>query len=266
MDVTIEGPSTGKIVAWERGGVKSKINGQGLESKIFTINVGSEGRTFSMHEAYLCQSPVFERMCHGDFKESQTSQIFLPDDDPATIGKILQYLYAGDFDSFLAPPLCTSPLLGCAVDGPVISRSSMDAMAHVYIAAEKYGLQDLKILVVEKIGRMANAENFPVQFLDLTKKIYSGIPGSSEDPYCTFTREEAAYLFMPNHMQGAVREKYNECIAEGGALANDLVAALCSKVGGSDVRKQNQIAELEKKKLQIEEDLTKSKAALDHRM
>ncbi|KAL4959525.1 BTB/POZ domain-containing protein [Aspergillus stella-maris] len=52
--------------------------------------------TFKVHRSILCpQSDFFKMAMAGNFKESQTQTINLPDDEPKTIERVLSFLYCG---------------------------------------------------------------------------------------------------------------------------------------------------------------------------
>ncbi|KAL8646350.1 MAG: hypothetical protein Q9226_006898, partial [Calogaya cf. arnoldii] len=99
---------------------------------MFTLIVGPAGNSFTAHAAYLSQSPVFEKMCNGEFKKGQTSEIELPEDDPEVISALIQYLYSGNFVGFGS--------LGTG-QGPKDVGSQLAAL---YVTADKYQLQKLK--------------------------------------------------------------------------------------------------------------------------
>ncbi|TDZ20777.1 hypothetical protein Cob_v006121 [Colletotrichum orbiculare MAFF 240422] len=66
-------------------------------SPIVTLTVGREGRLFAAHEDVLFQSPFFEAACRGQFFESQSKRIALPDEEPEVFSAVLEYLYKGDY-------------------------------------------------------------------------------------------------------------------------------------------------------------------------
>ncbi|KAF6843137.1 hypothetical protein CMUS01_02417 [Colletotrichum musicola] len=66
-------------------------------SPIVTLTVGREGRLFAAHEDVLFQSPFFEAACRGQFFESQSKRISLPDEEPEVFSAVLEYLYKGDY-------------------------------------------------------------------------------------------------------------------------------------------------------------------------
>lgn len=168
-------------------------------------------------------------MCHANFSESQTSQIALPEDDPKVIRAIIHYLYAGDIWSLETTESCTD--LEENADEDVEAGSGWAAvtgvLADVYVTAEKYQLHDLKVLVIEKLRMAMDANARPINFLRTAQRIYAGIL-ASDDVYRDFFREEAAALDKPNNMDEGPRRVFDECIAGGGILALDIVAALCS--------------------------------------
>lgn len=68
-----------------------------LTSAIVTLCVGREQRLFAAHEDVLCHSPWFQAVCQGQFFESGTKRIDLPDDEPEIFSSVLEYLYKGDY-------------------------------------------------------------------------------------------------------------------------------------------------------------------------
>lgn len=68
-----------------------------LTSAIITLCVGREQRLFAAHEDVLCNSPWFQAVCRGQFFESGSKRIDLPDDEPEIFSSVLEYLYKGDY-------------------------------------------------------------------------------------------------------------------------------------------------------------------------
>ncbi|KAI4088817.1 MAG: hypothetical protein LQ344_005794 [Seirophora lacunosa] len=63
------------------------------------LTITCRGRAFYVHRVFLCSaSKFFSAACDGGFKEAQDSQIDLSDDDPKTLGRLLQYLYTTDYN------------------------------------------------------------------------------------------------------------------------------------------------------------------------
>jgi hypothetical protein len=68
-----------------------------LTSAIITLCVGPEQRLFAAHEDVLCNSPFFAACCRGQFLESHSKKINLPEEQPEVLSSILEYLYKGDY-------------------------------------------------------------------------------------------------------------------------------------------------------------------------
>ncbi|KAL8698802.1 MAG: hypothetical protein Q9201_006371 [Fulgogasparrea decipioides] len=242
----------GDSIAWERHGFKSLIRGDGFDSQVFTITVGPEARVFTAHAAYLCQSPIFERMCRANFKESQNMRINLPEDDPAVIKAIIQYLYAGNFWG-LGIVVPSDSVAEIATESSTRTLDEFfevatDILATMYITAEKYQLQDLKHLIVNKLKAVTNIRERPIQFFSTAMTIYAGIP-DSDDVYRKFFKSSIKHLQNPRSMSKTVRQAFDDCWASGGMLAVDLASITCS-------RYEEELAEkheaLSKKQAQIE--------------
>ncbi|WYZ35311.1 hypothetical protein EsH8_I_001587 [Colletotrichum jinshuiense] len=161
-------------------------------SPIVTLTVGREGRLFAAHEDVLFQSPFFEAACRGQFFESQSKRISLPDEEPEVFSSVLEYLYKGDYyprlmhnrhrnsweleDAVRGTPQ-TSPnpennrggRAAAAGPGMVPSTPTTTTPSEatiyvsgcgqqilrdtvIYCAAERYGLEELKRLALRKQG------------------------------------------------------------------------------------------------------------------
>ncbi|KAL8686477.1 MAG: hypothetical protein Q9224_005436 [Gallowayella concinna] len=202
--------------AWNRSGAKALIDGDGFDSQIFTLIVGSEEKQFTVHVSYLAQSPVFDRMCHGHFEESHTLQIRLPEDDPKVMKAVIQYLYSGSFSNFGTEEACGN------------SADAANELAEIYSVAEKYGLQDLKTPIVEKLRKITNVTLKAGEFLSVAMKIYACTP-DTDGPYRTFFKETAATMEPRSDLRKPDIEVLNEYISSGGSLAVDLVTAACDQ-------------------------------------
>ncbi|KAF5631134.1 amino acid transport gap1 [Fusarium tjaetaba] len=64
-----------------------------------TITCGKD--QYRVHKAIICpRSNFFKAACDGKFKEAQTGEIDLPDDDPTAVRMMIQYLY---HDTYVPP-------------------------------------------------------------------------------------------------------------------------------------------------------------------
>ncbi|KAL8727674.1 MAG: hypothetical protein Q9166_005910 [cf. Caloplaca sp. 2 TL-2023] len=203
--------------AWEYGEVTSMIHGNGFDSQIFIfiVIVGSEEKAFTAHESFLSQSPVFEKMCHGQFQESHAFEIKLPEDDPKVMRAIIQYLYTGNFLDFGSMESGHGP------------KGAGSQLAALYVTAEKYQLQNLKNLVLAKLGSMIDLEVHPLDFLCIAELIYASIP-DTDNLWRGFFKQYAGLMPKPRFMSKSVRCAFDVYIHEGGTQAVDMMDAICS--------------------------------------
>lgn len=133
-----------------------------LTSAIVTLVVGQEQRIFAAHEDVLCASPFFQGLLRGQYMESQSKRIALPEEEPEIFSSVLEYLYKGDYYPRLmhnkrrnsweleAPAEdghgVESTIYHHAVDGDLLKDTV------IYCAAEKYGLEELKRVALRKQG------------------------------------------------------------------------------------------------------------------
>ncbi|SPO04075.1 uncharacterized protein DNG_06758 [Cephalotrichum gorgonifer] len=159
-------------------------------SPIVTLTVGREGRLFAAHEDVLRQAPFFEAACRGrPFDLQQGKRISLPDEEPEVFSAVLEYLYKGDYyprllhdkirnswelEDSAAAGAGSSPYPSPRSDASSVktrrsaataAASSCEATVYltsagddllrdtvVYCAADRYGLEDLKLLALRKQG------------------------------------------------------------------------------------------------------------------
>ncbi|KAI9707787.1 MAG: hypothetical protein M1836_000749 [Candelina mexicana] len=138
-------------------------------SEQYTLIVGANPSPHFVHKAILCQSPVFAKLCDSNFKEFKDKRIVLPDDDDQTFGRILSYLYS---HVYTPPAEVTTDSISLALE-----------LADTYIMADKYGLSNLKALIVENFRTpevwdatgLSIFEN-PVPFFMASERIYHNVP------------------------------------------------------------------------------------------
>jgi hypothetical protein len=68
-----------------------------LTSAIVTLCVGPDQRLFAAHEDVLAMSPFFAACCRGQFLESHSKRINLPEEQAEVFSCVLEYLYKGDY-------------------------------------------------------------------------------------------------------------------------------------------------------------------------
>jgi len=136
-----------------------------LTSPIITMVVGPSQRLFACHQDVLSISPFFATALRGQFYESFSRRIELPDEVPEVFSSVLEYLYKGDYYPRLLhdKKRNTWALEDAPADGH--GRGSMEATVYhpgvdgvllkdtaIYCTAEKYGLEELKRLALRKQG------------------------------------------------------------------------------------------------------------------
>lgn len=149
----------------------------GFDSQIFTLIVGPEDeeKTFTAHASYLSQSPVFDRMCNGHFEEAHTFKIRLPEDTPKVIEALIEYLYSGNCRNY-----------GTMLSGED-AKTATHQLAELYCVAEKNGLGDLKILVMNRLAAVTDVKNKAAEFLSVASIIYART-SESDEVYRTFSK------------------------------------------------------------------------------
>ena len=170
-------------------------------------------------------------MCNGKFEENQTLHINLPDDDSTVIKVVLQYLYTGDFSDIDTTEATDNAMEVVAnTTGDVQWSEIIDVLPEIYITAEKYALEDLKTVVIDKITSCIDVKTQPYSFLTMAKKVYAAMP-DTDTKYRSFFRGSAYDLLAltrgRDKMRTDVRSCFDDCIYGGGALATDTADVLC---------------------------------------
>ena len=215
---------------------------------MFQLTVGPERKLFYSHEAVLSQSPVFERMCNGSFKEGVEQQIELPDDDANIFGCMLEYMYRGVFHDFETPT-------------PDV-RAAM--LADLYILAEKYQLKGLKKLLITPLATIFDGDSNDECigcFFDAARTIYENTPDSEVlFPKC-FKKKVMQMLGYRNQLP-CMEAQVKLCISAGDKLARDTFDACCthtSTTHDTDNRLAEERAALDKGRLQKQRHLIQAK-------
>ncbi|KAL8738507.1 MAG: hypothetical protein Q9181_000718 [Wetmoreana brouardii] len=141
----------------------SPPSGSTLTSAIVTICVGSEQRLFAAHEDVLSHSSFFAAICRGQFLESSTKRVNLPEELPEIFSCVLEYLYKGDYYPRLLHNKRrnsweledTENNRGSTAESTVFHPNSGQALLKdtmLYCTADRYGLEELKRLALRKQG------------------------------------------------------------------------------------------------------------------
>ncbi|KAL6714131.1 hypothetical protein ACLMJK_008625 [Lecanora helva] len=117
--------------------------------KGYDLTLKCRDQTFKVHKAIICsRSDFFSACCWGNFKEAKSKCIDLSDDDPKLLSKLLDYLYALEYN---------------VIDVPSSNDSNSyhpELMVHasLYIIADKYGVNGLKTIAKDSFIRTLSDE------------------------------------------------------------------------------------------------------------
>lgn len=101
------------------------------------INIIVGEQTYPAHKAILAaRSDVFAAMFKHNMEEVNSGTIKIPDCDPSSFKDFLLFLYTGKIENF-----------------------SSSNVHHIYKAADKYNVQELKIFCIKYIKRNLSVEN-----------------------------------------------------------------------------------------------------------
>ncbi|KAL1963538.1 hypothetical protein VTN77DRAFT_8119 [Rasamsonia byssochlamydoides] len=107
-----------------------------------TIYCGAD--VYRIHRAIVCpQSKVLAAMCRGGFKEAQTGEINMPDDDPEAVKMMVSYFYNQDYH-MAKDNVCG----GKTEPNPILD-------ARTYSIAHKYDVPPLEALAKKKFTNWA---------------------------------------------------------------------------------------------------------------
>ncbi|ESZ89675.1 hypothetical protein SBOR_9943 [Sclerotinia borealis F-4128] len=96
--------------------------------EIVTLYVGAKRKKFLVHKKILCkQSKFFDAGFNKGFKETTEGEMYLPQDDPAVVANLIEYLYRGQLPNplmeqqlfelyFLAEKICLPSLMDRIMD------------------------------------------------------------------------------------------------------------------------------------------------------
>ncbi|KAK4692750.1 hypothetical protein P7C71_g4517, partial [Lecanoromycetidae sp. Uapishka_2] len=202
-----------------------------LTSPIVTLCVGPSQRLFAAHEDILSSSPFFAAICRGQFLESTSKRVNLPEEVPEIFSSVLEYLYKGDYyprllhnkrrnaweleDSADANSESTVYHTGA---GQLLLKDTM-----VYCTAERYGLEELKRLALRKQGLQSGIQCSTI--LASARYAYANTPEND-------SKLRAHYLALIIRSRGTFKRSgtMQMEMEAGGLLFFDLFVAMCNHV------------------------------------
>ncbi|PYI03306.1 hypothetical protein BO78DRAFT_375396 [Aspergillus sclerotiicarbonarius CBS 121057] len=144
-----------------------------------TITCG--GYVYKVHRAIIC--PQWHHLgvfISDSFKGPGDWVLDLPNDNPPTIYRILDYLYTQDYDDHGFGAQWVSPKEGVLYrPGPDPENFQRCPIAlqvprnniMVYLTAEKYGFSSLMSLAAEKLGHWAGIYRRSIAFVDILEEV-----------------------------------------------------------------------------------------------
>lgn len=110
-------------------------------SPIITLDIGPKKTRLRAYEAILCRLPFFRAALQGEFKEATEKAITMPEDEPVTVGALIEFLYTGGYTyAFKSQETPDTDETG---DIPVSDFTQGSFHVAVYAVANKYGCQEL---------------------------------------------------------------------------------------------------------------------------
>jgi len=211
--------------------------GAELNSPIITLVVGHDQRLFAAHEDVLCRSSFFSSCLKGQFFDSNSKKVELPDEEPEILSCVLEFLYKGDYYPRLLHDKrrntwdledaqehktggrghCDSTIYISEVGGDVL-RDTV-----VYCAADKYGLEELKKLSLRKQGLQSGIQVDVI--LRSARYAYAHTPD-------TESRLRAHYLALIIRSRKTFKRSgtMQMEMEKGGKLFFDLFVAMCNHI------------------------------------
>lgn len=146
------------------------------------------------------------RFCKSQFREATDKKIVLPDESVQSVGRLLEYLYSGDY----ACGGCEKPF------------DEALELAGMYIIADKYNLERLKVITMNKLIAFTDFPTERMEFFQLADLVYKHVPDSDRR-----FRDYFAF-FAPLHitaMQESEMRQLQEMMKVGGIFAQDAFSA-----------------------------------------
>lgn len=200
--------------------------------------VGREQRLFAAHEDVLSHSPFFAAELKGQFLESGTKRVELPDEEPEVLSCVLEFLYKGDYYPRLlhnkrrntwdledAQQDIKTGGRGSRISTIYLSDVAGDVLRDtvIYCAADKYGLEELKRLALRKQGLQTGVQVDVI--LRSARYAYQNTPD-------TESRLRAHYLALIIRSRKTFKRSgtMQMEMENGGKLFFDLFVAMCNHI------------------------------------
>ena len=187
-----------------------------LDSEKYSdLTITTQTRSFKVHKAIVCtQSKVFAAMSDAGFRESTTSILPLEHDDPATVERMLTFLYTGEYDQ--GQPDSTDN------DGKPFVDSILMANTLVYSIADKYDIGPLKLEAQNKflIAVLPSLPPICQNFQDIVATVFSTTPDTDKDLRSIVTVIAARTMDMDAILES---KAWKEVLESNGAIGRAIL-------------------------------------------
>lgn len=112
-----------------------------LMSPIITLRIGPDETTLRAQENILCRLPFFRAALQGGFQEASDKTITMPEDDPESIGTLIEFLYTGSYSYTFQ--LAALPGTDDGDTIPISDVTQGSFHVAVYAVASKYDCEEL---------------------------------------------------------------------------------------------------------------------------
>ncbi|KAJ5737406.1 uncharacterized protein N7483_002531, partial [Penicillium malachiteum] len=195
--------------------------------KYSDLTLSCQGEEFTVHSMVLCnQSGFFEKALSGQFQESQSRVINLPEDDPDIVKKMLDFCYRGDYLDNLedgtaenAASTSCAPCEESSLTGVSLAPETINI--HVYLIADKYLIDRLTVVSQQKLQANLSDNWNDLHFIGLLEIVY----GNQFPPHSQLKEllPEYAIEHLPTLEKYPKFVEFRNCSSEFAALLLNLL-------------------------------------------
>ncbi|OAL38196.1 hypothetical protein AYO20_02648 [Fonsecaea nubica] len=242
-----------------------------LESAEFSdLILACQDQEFLVHRAIVCpHSAFFSKSCSGDFKEASSKRIELKEDDPATVKRMVSYMYTFDYEdeknqslksddrSSVSPEEGEEAVEITSVKSDIVSdhnenQPALVSSVRVYAIADKYGIPPLKELARQRFCDWAETNWLHEDFCSIAQEIFSSTPHNDRG-----LRDVVVQIVAMHANDLIQKDEFRSLVEEVGDLGLGILCQVLKqhseKVLDLDSRIEELEAETEMLKAQVEE-------------